>query len=89
MPDESSQHEAEHVELVNTEQATFKGSSYDARLAFDTTPTSRVQWNDGQPTEQRSAYDVTMITDTTPAARWEPVSSDSGAGSTSAASGDE
>lgn len=88
MPDESSQHDGENVELVNTEEAVFKGSSYDSGLSFDTTPTSRVEWNDQQSSERRSAYDATMITDTSPTARWDPAASNSGAQS-SAASGDE
>lgn len=89
MPDESPHHEAEHVELVNTDQAVFKGSSYDSGLALDTTPTARVEWNDQQPLERRSAYDATMITDTSPTARWEPAASTSGAENSAAASGDE
>lgn len=89
MPDESPRHEPKYVELVNREQAIVEGSGYDARLTLDTTPTSRVQWNDGPPPEQRSAYDAAMITDTTPTARWEPASSNSGAQNGSAASGDE
>jgi hypothetical protein len=89
VPDDSSQHDAENVELVNTEEAVFKGSSYDSGLSFDTTPTSRVEWNDQQPSERRSAYDATMITDTSPTARWEPAASNSGAQSSSTASGDE
>lgn len=88
MPDESSEHDAESVELVNTEDPVFKGSSYDSGLSFDTTPTSRVEWNDQQPSERRSAYDATMITDTSPTARWEPAAS-SGDAQSSAASGDE
>jgi hypothetical protein len=89
VPDESPHHEAVHVELVDTQQATFEGSGYDARLVVDTTPTSRVQWNDGPSPEHRSVYDASMITDTSPTARWEPAASDSGAENSAAASGDE
>jgi hypothetical protein len=89
VPDESSRREVEEVALVQTEKATFQGSSYDAGLSLDTTPTSRVQWDAERESEQRSAYDAKMIADTTPTTRWEPVTPSSGADGASAASSDE
>jgi hypothetical protein len=87
--DESSPREVEEVTMVQAERATFEGSSYDAGLSLDTTPTSRVQWDPERQSEQRSAYDTKMIADATPTMRWEPAAPSSGTEGVSAASGDE
>jgi len=76
MGHETGSDEVREITLVNTDEASFKGSGYDARLILDTTPTSRVDWATDLATdpqsEQRSAYDSTMIIDTTPTMRVEP-----------------
>jgi hypothetical protein len=73
MCDESPSREVREIVLVQTEQASFEGSAYDAGLRPDTTPTSRVDWAIGQQPEQRSAYDAKMVVDTTPTTRPEPI----------------
>ena len=80
------------IELVDDQPASFKGSGYDARLAIDTTPTSRVEWAaQEQPNQdQRSAYDAKLAVDTTPSARIEPVTAPSAtADSTATPSSDQ
>jgi hypothetical protein len=69
MSEESPSREVREVELVQSDQASFEGSSYDAGLSLDTTPVSRVEWNQGPDWEQRSAYDAKMMVDTTPSVR--------------------
>jgi hypothetical protein len=66
MGDEGPSREVREIVLVQTEQASFEGSGYDAGLTLDTTPTSRVDWAAGQQPERRSAYDAKMVVDTTP-----------------------
>lgn len=73
MGDEGPSREVREIVLVQTEQASFEGSGYDAGLTLDTTPTSRVDWAAGQQPEQRSAYDAKMVVDTTPTTRPEPI----------------
>ncbi len=78
------------IELVDTQEASFRGSGYDARLVVDTTPTSRVQWTPQQPdSDQRSAYDAKLLVDTTPTARVEPVAAPSNTEPSSATSNDQ
>jgi hypothetical protein len=72
MGDEDTPREVQEIILVQTVQATFEGSGYDAGLSIDTTPVSRVDWAAGPQPEHRSAYDAKMIADTTPTARPEP-----------------
>ena len=67
MGDEGDTNDVSEIVLVNTEEASFQGSSYDASLQVDTTPAARVRWPAEQPSEQRSVYDAKLIVDTTPA----------------------
>lgn len=90
MREENVSEEPREIVLVNTQEASFEGSGYDAGLQIDTTPAFRVDRTVGGESESRGAYDARLITDTTPTTRPEPVTPpDSGVGTVSAASSDE
>jgi hypothetical protein len=69
MSNENPPREVREVELVESDQASFEGSSYDAGLSLDTTPTTRVEWDPSREWAGRSAYDAKLMVDTTPAVR--------------------